>query len=72
MKKLAFPCPCGGKIQWKRENVVIDGVDCGILDVEHCGTCHQDYFPEDSMEVIEKKLQEKGLWGIKKSVSSST
>jgi len=34
--KPEYPCPCGGKIRWKRERVIMQGVDCGLLDVEIC------------------------------------
>ncbi len=66
MKKIEYPCPCGGKISWKRDKVVIEGIDCGVLDLEYCETCGEEYFPEETMEIIESKLKEKGLWGIQR------
>ena len=66
MKKIEYPCPCSGKIKWKKDKVVVDGVDCGTLDVEYCETCGEEYFPEETMEIVEKKLKEKGLWGIQR------
>lgn len=66
MEKIAYPCPCGGKIAWKRDNVVVDGVACGILDVEYCSQCGEEYFPEETMGIVEKKLKEHGLWGIQR------
>ena len=66
MQKNEYPCPCGGKVKWKMENVIIEGVKCGLLNVEYCEKCGEEYFPEDAMEIIEKKLKEKGLWGIKR------
>ena len=63
MEKLNYPCPCGGKVKWTKEKVTQDGVDCGILDIEICNKCGSKYFPEESMEIIENKLKDKGLWG---------
>ena len=68
MKKLNYPCPCGGKIKWTREKVFQDGIDCGVLDTETCEKCGSKYFPEESMEIIENKLKEKGLWGVRKEI----
>ncbi|HLC56578.1 MAG TPA: AbrB/MazE/SpoVT family DNA-binding domain-containing protein [Candidatus Nanoarchaeia archaeon] len=66
MEKTQYPCPCGGKIKWKKDKVVIDGVNCGVLDIEYCEKCGEEYFPEESMKIVESKLKEKGLWGIKR------
>ena len=68
MKKLNYPCPCGGKVKWIRERVIQDNIDCGVLDVEICNKCDSKYFPEESMEIIEGKLKEKGLWGQRKEI----
>lgn len=65
-KKESFPCPCGGRIEWKKKKVVIDGVNCGLLETEICKKCGSEYFPESSMEVIEKKLKEAGIWGMQR------
>ncbi len=66
IEKKQFPCPCGGKIKWVRDKVFIQGIDCGTLDVELCQKCGEEYMPEESMEIVEKKLKEAGLWGIKR------
>ena len=66
IKKVSFPCPCGGKIIWKKEKVVEDSVDCGILDVEYCNKCGEKYLPDWSMKIVESKLQEAGLWGVER------
>ncbi|MBI5390290.1 hypothetical protein HZB02_02280 [Candidatus Woesearchaeota archaeon] len=66
MQKIAYPCPCGGKIHWKKEKVIRDGVDCGLLDVEYCKICGEEYLPEESMHIVEQKLKEAGLWGIER------
>lgn len=64
MKKHTYPCPCGGKLLWKKERVVIKGVDCGIVEIEQCTTCGEEYFPEETMKIVEAKLKKEGLWGI--------
>lgn len=66
MEKIKYPCPCGGKIEWKKEEVVVDGIKCGILDVEYCPKCGEEYLLEESMIMVEKKLKEAGLWEIKR------
>jgi hypothetical protein len=66
MEKIAYPCPCGAKIIWKREKVVQEGIDCGILDVEYCEKCGDEYLPEESMRIVERKLKSAGLWGVER------
>lgn len=66
MNKIKYPCPCGGEVEWKKNKVVVQGVDCGILDVEICSKCGDEYLSEKSMEIVEKKLKLEGLWGIKR------
>ena len=66
MKKLSYPCPCGGNIKWKKDEVVMEGVNCGILDIEYCKKCGEEYLPDESFRVVEEKLKEKGLWGMKR------
>ena len=63
---VAYPCPCGGKVKWKKERVVQEGIDCGILDVEYCEKCKEQYLPEESMLVVEQKLKDAGLWGVQR------
>ena len=66
MEKLNYPCPCGGFIAWKKEKVVQDGIDCGVLEVEFCPQCKTTYLPEESMLVVEEKLKKAGLWGMER------
>ena len=66
MAKIEYPCPCGGKVKWKKEKVFVEGVDCGILDIEYCPKCSEKYFPEETMEIVQSKLKEAGLWGIQR------
>ena len=66
IEKIQYPCPCGGKVEWKKDRVITQGVDCGTLDVEYCSKCGEQYLPEESMKIVEKKLKEAGLWGVKR------
>lgn len=66
MEKIEYPCPCGNKVQWQKEKVVVEGVDCGVLDVEVCSKCREKYFPEETMEIIQEKLKKVGLWGVQR------
>lgn len=64
--KTKIPCPCGGFVEIKKEKVVQDGVDCGVLEVEICNKCSTQYLPEESMLVVEEKLKQKGLLGVER------
>lgn len=66
MKKLNYPCPCGRTLKWKRERIIEDGIDCGILDVEYCEKCGEVYLPDESLEIVENKLKENNLWGMQR------
>ena len=66
MEKISYPCPCGGYLKWKKEKVIRDGIDCGVLDIEYCKKCGEEYLPEESLELVEAKLKEHGLWGVKR------
>src|SRR3989344_2769144 len=66
MEKIKYPCPCGGKIEWKKDKVIVQGIDCGILDVEYCVKCNEEYLPDESMKIVEKKLKDAGIWGVQR------
>lgn len=66
MHKMNYPCPCGGRVKWKRDKVVVEGIDCGVLDVEACNKCGEEYLPDEALEVVEAKLKDAGLWGVKR------
>ena len=66
MKKINYPCPCGGKVKWKKDRVIMEGIDCGILDIEICEKCQEEYLSDESMIVVENKLKENGLWGVER------
>lgn len=64
--KTKIPCPCGGLLELKKEQVLQEGVDCGILEVEVCPKCLTQYLPEESMLLVEEKLKKVGLWGVQR------
>ena len=66
MEKLSYPCPCGGTLKWKKERIIEDGIDCGILDIEYCKNCGEVYLSDESLEIVENKLKENGLWGMQR------
>ena len=61
-----YPCPCGGKLKVKKGRIAQQGVDCGVLEVSYCEKCGEEYFPEESMRVVENRLKEAGLWGVER------
>ena len=48
---------------------MIDELDCGILEIEHCKKCGSEYFSDEAMRVVEQKLKQEGLWGQRKEVT---
>lgn len=66
MEKISYPCPCGGKLEWKTDKIIVSGIDCGILDIEYCKKCGEEYLPEESMYIVEEKLKDAEIWGIKR------
>ena len=66
MERTKYPCPCGGRVRWKKGKVVVEGVDCGVLDVEVCCKCGEEYLPDESLEIVEDKMKAAGLWGVKR------
>ena len=66
MEKISYPCPCGGQVKWKKERVIQEEVDCGVLDVEVCDNCGEVYLPEESMLIVEENLKQAGLWGVER------
>lgn len=66
MKKISYPCPCGGNVKWKKERVIREEIDCGVLDVEYCEKCGEEYLPDESLEIVETKLKEHDLWGVQR------
>lgn len=66
MRTEKIPCPCGGTLQLKKDRVIQDGIDGGILEVEVCTKCETQYLPEESMLIVEEKLKKAGLWGVER------
>lgn len=54
MQKIINPCPCGGRLKWKKDRVVQEDIDCGVLDVEYCEKCGEEYLPDESLAVVEE------------------
>lgn len=71
MEKLSYPCPCGGTLKWKKERIIEEGIDCGILDIEYCKRCGEVYLPGESLEIVENKLKEHSLWVCKEKKLNS-
>ncbi|MBI2546132.1 hypothetical protein HYV81_03050 [Candidatus Woesearchaeota archaeon] len=50
------PCPCGGAITWRKENVSVKKEMFRRLDVGLCDTCHVRYLSNDSADLVIDKL----------------
>ncbi len=66
MEKINYPCPCGGILKWKKERIIEDKIDCGILNVEYCEKCGEVYLSDESLSIVENKLKENNLWGMQR------
>ena len=63
-------CPvCGqGNLRTKRVNETMFGVDLGTYDAEVCGDCGEVFFTSQSVDQIESRARELGLWGLASKV----
>lgn len=62
-----YPCPCGGRVKWQQKKVELQGIDMGLLETGNCPKCGAEYFPEESMKIIEQKLKAAGIWGTERN-----
>jgi YgiT-type zinc finger domain-containing protein len=63
-------CPaCGrGTLKLKRVREEMFGVDLGQYDAEVCEHCGESFFTPESVDQIERKAKELGLWGLASKV----
>ena len=63
-------CPvCGrGVLRQKRVKETMFGVDLGTYDAEVCNDCGEVFFTAQSVDAIEVRARELGLWGIASKV----
>jgi len=63
-------CPvCGqGTLQSKRVQEQMFGVDLGTYAAEVCDHCGEVFFTADSVDKIEDRAKELGLWGLASKV----
>lgn len=59
MENNESPCPCGGTIFWKKENVNLKKELFRRLDVGICDICNVRYLSNDSADLIAEKLAKK-------------
>jgi YgiT-type zinc finger domain-containing protein len=67
---MAEKCPlCSvGKLQPKRAREQMFGVDLGAYAAEVCDNCGEVFFTADSVDEIEARARELGLWGLASKV----
>jgi YgiT-type zinc finger domain-containing protein len=63
-------CPvCGqGKLRPKRVREEMFGVTLGSYDAEVCDHCGEVFFTSESVDLIEARARELGLWGLASKV----
>ncbi|MDP2717490.1 MAG: hypothetical protein Q8P02_01975 [Candidatus Micrarchaeota archaeon] len=55
---------CDGTLEQKKERFIDLGVDLGEFDALVCNKCGERFYPEKSVDKIQQKQKEKGLWGL--------
>jgi ribosomal protein L40E len=67
---MAEKCPlCAvGNLRSKKVREELFGVPLGVFDAEVCEKCHEVYFTADSVDKIESRAKELGLWGLASKV----
>lgn len=67
---MAEKCPvCGrGSLQSKRVAETMFGVELGVYDAEVCKACGEVFFTAQSVDKIELRAKELGLWGLASKV----
>ncbi len=59
-------CPiCDESMERKKVPYSIGGVKLGTFEADAC-SCGEIFFTEKSSDVIDRKAEEKGLWGLEK------
>ena len=63
-------CPaCGqGSLRLKRAREQMFGIGLGVYPAEVCDECGETFFTADSVDKIEAKAKELGLWGLAEKV----
>lgn len=63
-------CPvCGkGLLRTKRIREEMFGVDLGTYDAEVCDVCGESFLTSESMDRVEARAKELGLWGLASKV----
>lgn len=44
------------------------GIELGKFDAEVCSHCKETFFDERTMEEVEERAKEKGIWGLSKKI----
>ncbi len=59
-------CPvCGkGSLRTKKVREELFGVDLGTFEAEVCDACGETFFPAASVDRIQARAKELGLWGL--------
>lgn len=67
---MAEQCPgCGkGSLRSKRVREEMFGIALGSYDAEVCDQCSEVFFTADSVDKIEARAKELGLWGLASKV----
>jgi ribosomal protein S27AE len=68
--RLTMRCPaCGeGSLRKKRVHEEMFGVDLGVYEAEVCDSCGESFMSATSMDKIEARAKELGLWGLASKV----
>lgn len=62
---------CGGRIETRAVDYTYLGEHIGKFEAEVCAKCGETVFDENISDEIERKVQEKGLYGLEASTKVS-
>jgi len=67
---MAEKCPvCGrGSLRLKRVREEMFGIALGTYPAEVCDQCGESFFTSESVDLIEARAKEQGLWGLASKV----
>lgn len=63
---------CNGKVEKKEIDYIYKGINFGKFEAEVCTKCNATYFKKKSVQKIQKKAKELGVWGKGKCKKESS
>lgn len=65
-RMLPYKCMCGGTLKKTQLPVEFFGIDFGLREGELCTNCNSEYLNDAILEIIEREVKKKKLFGLEK------